>query len=59
MLKKQVAEFSKPSIENQSKNEEDLEQYGRRLCLRVDGIPAVSNESSDESSHSYLTTYSC
>ena len=47
MLKKQVAELSKLSIENQSKNEE-LEQYGRCLCLRVDGIPAVSNESSDD-----------
>ena len=47
MLKKQVAELSKLSIENQLKNEE-LEQYGRRLCLRVDGIPAVSNESSDD-----------
>ena len=47
MLKKQVVELSKLSIENQSKNEE-LEQYGRRLCLRVDGIPAVSNETSDD-----------
>ena len=47
MLKKQVAEMSKLSIENHSKNEE-LEQYGRCLCLRVDGIPAVSNESSDD-----------
>ena len=47
MLKKQVAELSELSIENQSKNE-DLEQHGRRLCLRVDSIPAVSNESSDD-----------
>ena len=47
MLKKQVAELSKLSIENQSKNE-DLEQYGRRLCLHVNGIPAVSNESGDD-----------
>ena len=39
--------MSKLSIENHSKNEE-LEQYGRRLCLRVDGIRAVSNESSDD-----------
>ena len=39
--------MSRLSIENHSKNEE-LEQYGRRLCLRVDGIPAVSNESSDD-----------
>ena len=47
MLKKQVAELSKLSIENHSKNEE-LEQYGRRLCLSVNGIPAVSNESSND-----------
>ena len=46
MLKKQEVELSKLSIENQSKNA-DLEQHGRRLFLRVDGIPAVSNESSD------------
>ena len=25
-----------------------MKQYGRRLCLRVNGIPAVSNESSDD-----------
>ena len=42
-----MAELSKLSTENHSKNEE-LEQYGRRLCLRVDGVPAVSNESSDD-----------
>ena len=27
---------------------EELEQYWRRLCLRVDGIPSVENETSDE-----------
>ena len=27
---------------------EELEQYGRRLCVRIDGIPAVENENSDE-----------
>ena len=47
MLKKQVAELSKFSIENHSKNEE-LEQYGRHLCFCIDAIPAVSNESSDD-----------
>ena len=39
MLKKQVAELGKLNIENHSKNEES-EQYGRRFCLRDDGIPA-------------------
>ena len=47
MLKKQVVELSKLSIENHSKNEE-LKQYSRRLCLRVDVNPAISNESRDD-----------
>ena len=42
-----MAELSKLSIENHSKNKE-LKQYGRCLCWRVDGIPTVSNESSDD-----------
>ena len=29
------------------KNEE-LEQYGRRCCLRIEGVPSVENESSDD-----------
>ena len=27
---------------------DDLEQYGRRLCLRVNGLPTQSNESADD-----------
>ena len=42
MLKKKMAELTRLSIENNSKNEE-LEQFGRHLCLRVDVIPAISN----------------
>ena len=33
--------------EMQQANEE-LEQYGRRLCVRIDGVPTVDNETSDE-----------
>ena len=40
MLKKQVVELQELNINNQSRNEE-LEQYGRRLCLRIDGVPTV------------------
>ena len=29
------------------KNEE-LEQYGRRCCLRIEGVPSLENESSDD-----------
>ena len=47
MLKKQVVELSKLSIENHLKTE-GLQQYGRHLCLRVDSIPAENNESSDD-----------
>ena len=47
MLKKQVAELRKLNIDNQSQNEE-LEQYGRRLCLRIDGVPTVKDETSDD-----------
>ena len=44
MPKKQVSKLRRLSIGNQS-NSEELEQYGRRLCLRIDGIPAVKKES--------------
>ena len=42
-----MAELRELNINNQSRNEE-LEQYGRRLCLRIDGVPAVKYESSDD-----------
>ena len=35
------------NINNQSRNKE-LQQYDRRLCLRIDSVPAVKNESSDD-----------
>ena len=46
MLKKQVVELREMNINNQSCNEE-LEQYGKHLCLRINGVPTVKNESSD------------
>ena len=27
---------------------EELEQYGRRLCVRIDAVPTVDNETSNE-----------
>ena len=47
MLKKQVVELKKLNINNQSRNKE-LEQYGRHLCIRIDGVPTVKYESSDD-----------
>ena len=47
MLKKQVTEPQELNINNQSRNKE-LEQYSRRLCLRIDSVPTVKDESSDD-----------
>ena len=47
MLKKQVPELRELNINNQSRNEE-LEQYGRRLCLPIDGVLTVKDESSND-----------
>ena len=47
MLKKQEVELRELNINNQSRNEES-EQYCRRLCLRIDGVPTIKNESSND-----------
>ena len=47
MLKHQVSELKRLNISNQN-NHEELEQYGRRPCLRIDGVPTKANESSDD-----------
>ena len=47
MLKKQVVELRELNINNQSRKEK-LEQCGRRLRLRIDGLSTVQNESSDD-----------
>ena len=47
MLKHQVSELRRLNISNQN-NHEELEQYGRRLCFRIDGVPTKTKESSDD-----------
>ena len=47
MPKKQVVELRELNINKQSGNEE-LEQNGRRLCLRIDGVHTVKDESSND-----------
>ena len=47
MLQNQVAELRKISQKNHEENEE-LEQYGRRLCLRIDGVATEKDETSDD-----------
>ena len=43
-----MVELRELNINNQSQRNEELEQYGRRLCLRIDGVPTVKNESSND-----------
>ena len=51
MLQQQVSELLKLNLENQGNNEE-LGQYRRRLCLRIDVIRLKSNETSENISDS-------
>ena len=46
MLQQHVREYQK-RIDMEDDGEE-LEQYGRRLCLRIDGVPSTDKETSDE-----------
>ena len=47
MLQQQVSELGKLNFDNQAKNEE-LEQYGRHLCLCIDNIPLKNNKTSED-----------
>ena len=47
MTKYLVSELRRLNISNQN-NQEELEQYGRRLCLRIEGVPTKTIESSDD-----------
>ena len=46
ILQKQTEELRKLSTKNQHENEE-LEQFGRRLCLRIDGVLVEKGEASE------------
>ena len=46
MLQKHILEIKKQNLTNQSEIEE-LEQYGRRQCLRFESVPTEQNETSD------------
>ena len=46
MLQKQIEELRNLSTKNKDENE-DLEQYDRRLCLRIDGEPVEKGETSE------------
>ena len=47
LLQEHVKNFQKQVSILECKNEE-LDQYCRRCCLRIEGVPSVENESSDD-----------
>ena len=47
MFQKHVHHYQNQVNELKRENEE-LEQYGRRLCVRVDGIPLIENDKFDQ-----------
>ena len=47
MLQNQINELVIANKRNQKDNEE-LEQYGRRLCLRFEGVETEENETSEK-----------
>lgn len=51
MLQQQITVLKEKSEVNHQRcqtDHEELEQYGRRLCLRIDGVPCQQNETSDD-----------
>ena len=46
-INNQILELKQANVKLQNELAE-LEQYGRRSCIRIDGIPEVSNESSED-----------
>ena len=47
LLQEQVMSLKHGNLQMQNSKEE-LEQYGRRLCLRINGVPVKSVETSDD-----------
>ena len=57
LLQKQVLELKKENIKNRVASEEN-KQYGRRLCLRIDGILTEKRESSENVLHKVTEMWS-
>ena len=47
MLQQHVREYQK-RINKLEDDSEELEQYGRRLCLRIEGVPSAEKKTSEE-----------
>ena len=47
MFQQHVREYQK-QINKLEDDSEELEQYGGRLCLRIEGVPSAEKETSEE-----------
>ena len=47
LLQEQMMILKHANLQMQ-KSKEELEHYGRRLCLRINGVPVISDETSDD-----------
>ena len=54
MLQQHVSVLKEAAVKNSTQVDE-LEQYGRRLCLRIEGVPVEEKEKSDEVRDKVLT----
>ena len=54
LFQEQVMSLKHANLKMQSSKEE-LKQYGRRLCLRIKGVPVKSEEISDDVLNSFMT----
>ena len=43
MLQEHVKNYQK-QVNDLKNRQDELEQYGRRLCIRIDGVPMIENE---------------
>ena len=47
MLQEHVKNYQK-QVNELKDSQDELEQYGRRLCIRIDGVPMAENETSND-----------
>ena len=57
MLQEQIKNLFTQNQRNQE-DVEELEQYGRRLCLRIDGVPTEEKETSEDVLQKVRSLYS-
>ena len=43
MLQEHLKNYQK-GVNELKDSQDELEQYGRRLCIRIDGVPMAENE---------------